>query len=121
MESRRNLMRPCQSTFVSEEHVSSSSTALARARWELIEICVRGAQLLGAPRSVGEIFGFLFTQKVPVSFEQVVETLGISAGSASHGLRYLRRLGAVKVVLRARDRRDFFQIETSLKKILAGF
>lgn len=110
-----------QSTLQAEAKDSPSSGALSRTRWELVEICVRAAQMLNAPRSVGEIFGFLFTQKTPVSFEQVVETLGISAGSASHGLRYLRRLGAVNVVMRARERRDFFQVETSLKKIVSGF
>jgi DNA-binding transcriptional regulator GbsR (MarR family) len=99
----------------------STDPGLSKAQWEVIEICVRASQVLGAPRSVGEIFGFLFTKNRAVSFEQVVTTLGISAGSASQGLRHLRRLGVVKVVLRARDRRDYFQIENSLKRILTGF
>ncbi len=107
-------------TLNSGSNSRSSSATLSKAQWELIEICVRASQLLGAPRSVGEIFGYLFARKSAVSFEQVVEALGISAGSASHGLRYLRRLGAVNVVLRARERRDFFQAETSLEKIITG-
>ena len=94
---------------------------LPSAQWELIELCVRVTQMLGIPRSEGEIFGFVFSSPTPVAFDEVVQALGISNGSASHGLRHLRRLGAIKVTYFARDRRDFFQAETSLQKLVNGF
>jgi DNA-binding transcriptional regulator GbsR (MarR family) len=99
---------------------SARTVELKEAQWELIEICVRATQALGLPRSVGEIFGFLFTSETAVSFDQVVTGVGISAGSVSHGLRYLRRLGAVKLVLHARDRRDFYTVETALRNLITG-
>ena len=94
--------------------------ALPGAQWELIELCVRVTQVLGIPRFVGEIFGFIFSTTAPVTFDEVVQALGISNGSASHGLRYLRRLGAIKVSFYARDRRDYLQVETSLHKLVSG-
>jgi len=90
-------------------------------QWGLIELCVSVGQRLGIPRSVGEIFGFIFTSNSPVTFDQIVEGLGVSNGSASHGLRYLRRIGAIEVSYQARDRRDFFQAQTELRNVVSGF
>jgi DNA-binding transcriptional regulator GbsR (MarR family) len=101
--------------------VRSAAFPLSEARWELIELCVRVTQLLGIPRSVGEIFGFIFTSDAPVTFEDVAQGLGVSNGSVSHGLRYLRRMGAIQAKYHARDRRDFYEAEKSLLKMVNGF
>lgn len=101
-----------------DEHSKSASTEL---QWELIQLCVKVTQVLGMPRSVGEIFGFILISPVPVTFDEIVEGVGVSSGSASHGLRCLRRLGALQVSYHARDRRDFYQPETSLRKMVSGF
>jgi DNA-binding transcriptional regulator GbsR (MarR family) len=95
--------------------------ALSETQWELIEVCVRASQMVGMPRSVGEILGFLFCATGPVTFDDIVHGLGISNGSASHGLRFLRRLGAINVSFYARDRRDFFRVEKSLRRIVQGY
>ncbi len=94
---------------------------LSTAQWEVIEVCARLTQVVGMARSVGEILGFVLSAPNPVTFEDVVAGLGISNGSASHGLRYLRRLGALKVSFYARDRRDFYEMETSLRKLVNGY
>jgi HTH-type transcriptional regulator, glycine betaine synthesis regulator len=90
-------------------------------QWELIQVCVSVGQWLGIPRSVGEIFGFIFASNAPVTFDEIVEGLGMSNGSASHGLRYLRRMGAIEVSYHARDRRDFFQPQMELRSVVSGF
>ena len=79
------------------------------------------SKVIGMPRSVGEIFGFIFSSAEPKTFDAVVQELGISAGSASHGLRYLRRIGVIRSVYLARDRRDHFTAETSFHVLLKGF
>ena len=99
----------------------SRSQNLPSAQWELIEVCLRVTEVLGFPRTVGEIFGFIFSNHAPVTFDEVVQALGISNGSASHGIRYLRRIGAISTSYYARDRRDYFQAETSLQKVLKGY
>ena len=54
-------------------------------------------QIFGVPKSVGQIYGLLYASPVPLSFSDIVERLGISKGSASQGLQFLRSLGAIKV------------------------
>ncbi len=104
-----------------ENLVRSKRAGMCDEQWEMIEFCVRLARLFGIPKSVGEIFGFVFCASAPVAFENVVAGLGISGGSASHGLRLLRQLGALKLTYVARDRRDFYVAETSARRLFAGF
>jgi DNA-binding transcriptional regulator GbsR (MarR family) len=94
---------------------------IPEAQWDLIQLCVHSVRMLGVPRSVGEIFGFVFSSPRPVNFDEIVSSLGISNGSASHGLRYLRRVGAVCVTYLARDRRDHYIAETSLGRFFSGY
>ena len=91
--------------------------------WEqaTIEIFVRGANLIGLPRSIGEIYGLLFCAEKPLSFEELLGRLGISKGSVSQGLKLLRQLGAVKVQYVAGSRRDHYVPELSMKRLVQGF
>ncbi len=88
---------------------------------EVIVIFVELAQTLGLPKSLGEIYGLLYAVPRPLSFQSFVELLGLSKGSVSQGLRILRTVGAVKPVVVAGDRREFFEPETELRKLVAGF
>jgi DNA-binding transcriptional regulator GbsR (MarR family) len=54
-------------------------------------------------------------------FENFVERLGISKGSASQGLKFLRGLNAVRVVSVPDDRREFYEAEISPTRLVAGF
>jgi DNA-binding transcriptional regulator GbsR (MarR family) len=94
---------------------------IPKGQWELIQLCVHVTRLLAIPRSVREIFGFVFSSPSPVTFDDIVASLGISSGSASHGLRYLRRIGALSVTYVARDRRDYYVAETSLGRLFSGY
>ncbi|HQW30556.1 MAG TPA: hypothetical protein PK529_15295, partial [Verrucomicrobiales bacterium] len=65
---------------------------------EFVRFFVQIATTLNLPRSVGEIFGFLFAADEPKPFDEVVARLGISKGSASHGLKFLTKIGAISLV-----------------------
>ncbi len=108
---------------ISERAIAEGEAAseLSRTQWMVVDICVRSARILGVPRSIGEIFGFAFCSLKPISFDDVVRVLRLSNGTASHGLRYLRRLGAVRVCYLAQDRRDYYVAETSLRKLMSVF
>lgn len=93
----------------------------AELRIAVIDVFVHLSQALGLPKSVGEIYGFLFVSEEPASFEDVVNALGISSGSASTGLRLLRSIGAVTTTYVVGDRRDYFVAEIRLRKLVAGF
>lgn len=88
---------------------------------ECIEVFVRASQILAVPRSIGEIYGLLFASSAPISMDGIVRQLGISKGSASQGLRWLKDAGAVRTTYIPGDRRDHFVAETELRKLAAGF
>ena len=90
-------------------------------RQAIIDFFVRAADLLGMPRSYGEIYGALYSAEQPLQLNDVVQLLDISKGSASQGLRALKQFGAVKTVFVAGDRRDHFEAELQLKKMASGF
>jgi len=87
----------------------------------VLDFFVAAGRLLGQPKSVSEIYGTLYFSERPLCMAENIERLQLSKGSASQGLRLLRDMGAVRVVQLAEDRRDFYQAETSLKKIVSGY
>ena len=87
----------------------------------MIELFVGGAQLIGLPKSVGQIYGYLYSAVKPTTMDQLISELGISKGSASQGLKFLRQLGAIKTQLVIGDRRDHFVAEVKSKKLMGGF
>ena len=104
---------------------TSSLDTLERPLSELevgvIDLFVNGVRVLGLPKSIGEIYGLLYLSEQPLSFGDILSRLQISKGSTSQGLKFLRSLGAVKVVYTAGSRRDHFVAETELKKLVGGF
>ena len=87
---------------------------------ECVEFFAELVEIFGVPWSVGQIYGVLFASPQPLSFSDIVERLEISKGSASQGLQLLRSLGAVKVAPGAEPRREYFEPELGLRKLLGG-
>jgi HTH-type transcriptional regulator, glycine betaine synthesis regulator len=104
---------------VSEE--PSSVAALQQVELEVRDLFVRAAQLVGVPKSVGEIYGLLYLSREPLSMDQISDRLKISVGSASQGLRQLRGFRAVKTVYVPGERKDFYVAEIEFRKLVAGF
>lgn len=77
-------------------------------------------QVFGVPRSVGQIYGLLFASPQPLSFTDIAERLDISRGSASQGLQALRALGAVRSAGSEGERRERFEPELGLRKLVSG-
>ncbi len=94
--------------------------ALTPVRQEIIGLCADTLQQLGLPRSVGQIYGAIYGSARPMAFADVVAALGISNGSVSQGLRFLRELGAIRPVEDPEGRREVFVAETELRKLLGG-
>ena len=108
--------------FCTKMPVTQSDTPILSA-WEtsMIDVFVRAAGLIGLPRSIGEIYGLLFCTPQALSFDELVERLQISKGSVSQGLKVLRQLGAVKLHYVPGSRRDHYQPELSMKRLVRGF
>jgi DNA-binding transcriptional regulator GbsR (MarR family) len=105
----------------SKDSEAAKSQSLNEFEQGVIDIFVRLADMLSVPRSIAEIYGLLFASARPLSFQDIVDRLGISKGSASQGLRVLRATGAAKLVYVPADRRDYFVPETELRALLSGF
>lgn len=88
---------------------------------ESIDLFVRIAQFIGFPKSVGEIYGLLFTASIPLSLDDICEKLNMSKGSASQGLKALRGLHAIRTTYVPGDRRDRFELEGNIRTLMQGF
>lgn len=106
-------MKPLNDQDTSPETLSASES-------EFIHFFVRLAAALNLPRSVGELFGLLFSAKDPQPFDEIVARLGISKGSASQGLKFLTKVGAANVVYVPRDRRTFYEAESSMRRLFGS-
>ena len=88
---------------------------------EVIGLFVQISRMLGQPRSYGEIYGLIFISARPLAMDEIMERLGISKGSASQGLRFLRKAGAVNFVYIPGDRRIHYEAVAELRHLVLGF
>jgi DNA-binding transcriptional regulator GbsR (MarR family) len=64
--------------------------SLASHEIELAEFFVQMAGILGVPRSVAQIYALLYAANSALDFDQIQAKLGMSKGSVSQGLKFLR-------------------------------
>lgn len=95
-----------------------SIPTLSKARLEFIEAGGRLCQLLGLPRSTGQIYGLLHLSPKPLSLDEISALLSISKASASTGTRQLMSWQAVRQVWVQGDRRDYFESVEDLRQML---
>ena len=81
-----------------------SRRGLSQVEVALVEFFVSLADMAGMPKSVGEIYGLLFASEESLAMDEIIARLGLSKGSASQGLRFLRDCQAVRTVYRVGDR-----------------
>ncbi len=99
---------------------TSPTPPLSAFQVESVALFIHVFGALSLPRSIGEIYGLLFSTPEPLSLDDVQLRLQLSRGSASEGLRWLRSLGAVNQVYLAGIRKEHFTAETSLRKLASG-
>jgi DNA-binding transcriptional regulator GbsR (MarR family) len=87
---------------------------------ECVALFASFLRVFGVPNSVGAIYGLLFASPEPLCFADIVERLGVSKGSVSQGLAFLRQSGAVIVVELPGDRREYFEPELGLRRLASG-
>jgi len=102
------------------DEIMHNASELTDLEIELVDLCVRLAQFLGLPKSLGEIYGAVFISPQPVTMEEIIERHHISKGSVSQGLRALKVIGAVRTQFVPNDRRDHYVAETGLGHLVAG-
>lgn len=99
-----------------------TNNGLSKTRRDMIEAGGRLCQLLGLPRSTGQIFGLLYLSPRPLSLADLGRLLGISKASASTGTRQLRVWGVIRQVWVPGERRDYFEAAADFGQLVrAGY
>lgn len=86
----------------------------------LVSLGISAATAFSLPKSVGALFGLAFASPEPLALDDFVERLEMSKGSASQGIKFLTRMGALKTVYSPTDRRTLYEPELSLRRLLIG-
>jgi len=98
---------------------SEGQLSCTRTRMEFVQMCSSAAQGFGFPRSIGEIYGFLYLSADPVSAQDLVDELALSKASVSTGTRQLLTLGFIRKVWKRDERRDYFEAEIEIWVLLS--
>jgi len=109
------------SSASSRKELKTSTKVLNPFQREAVELFVGAFAVLSLPRSLGEIYGLLYSSEEPLAFDDLVGRLELSKGSVSEGLRLLRSLGAVTLISVPDSRKDYFTAETSLRRLAGGY
>ncbi|KAF0180654.1 MAG: transcriptional regulator protein-like protein [Limisphaerales bacterium] len=96
-------------------------TGLTPLEAEAVDLFVGLAQVVGLPKSIGQIYGLLYISATPLSLDDIADRLDISKGSASQGLKFLRTTGAVRLCDEHGSRCDHYEAETGLRALATGF
>src|SRR5689334_2647745 len=91
---------------------------LSKVKLEMVDACGRAAQILGLPRSIGQIYGLLYVSLEPLCLDDIAALLAISKGSASQGTRQLEGWRAIRQVWVQGDRKDHFEVDPDLGNLL---
>ena len=110
-----------QKTVTKERNPTAPSLSLSDLEAEVIGLFVQISRIMGQPRSYAEIYAVLFLSPDPLTMEELIERLGISRGSASQGLGFLRKAGAIRMVLIPGRRPAHYEAVAELRQLVAGF
>lgn len=103
------------------ESTESEGAKLTPFQRELIAVFVEMMQTMGLPKSYGEIYGLLYATPTPLGFAEIHDRLELSKGSVSGGLKALREIGAIRVTRSAEDRRERYEPELELRKLILAY
>ena len=99
---------------------SSNPSTLTQTRLDMVEACGRLCQILGLPRTTGQIYGLLYLAMEPLSLMEIATLLSISKAGACNGARQLASWGAIKSVWVQGDRRDYYIAVGDLSDLIRG-
>ena len=91
---------------------------LAKSRDNFIEGIGHLASNVGLSRVMGQLYAMLFLSNKPLCLDDMAERLKISKGNASVNIRELEKLGVVRKVWVKGSRKDFYEAELDLEKLI---
>ncbi|MES1178914.1 MAG: ArsR family transcriptional regulator [Myxococcales bacterium] len=96
----------------------SSSEPVTQAELEVADTIGRLMEFWGFKRPMGRMWTLLYLSPAPLGAAELGEQLKMSAGAVSMTLNELLKWGAVKKSWRPGERRDFYEAETSIGKLV---
>ncbi len=105
-------------TFATAREPRPPGHALARAELRVADAVGELMGLWGFRRQLGRIWAVLFLSERPLAAPDLCGRLGISTGLLSMSLRELRRWGVVRGVAVAGDRKEHYQAETDVWRMV---
>jgi DNA-binding transcriptional regulator GbsR (MarR family) len=100
-------------TLPSQPHAPLSSAEL-----EVADTVGRLMEFWGFKRPMGRVWTLLYLAPEPLGAAEIGEQLHMSAGAVSMALSELGKWGAVRKTWRPGERRDFYEAETSIGKLV---
>jgi len=105
-----------------EDGVEQSEDEAAAAREEVIEAMARTAEVWGAKRSYGRLFGVLYFADEPLSLDDLTDESGYAKSTVSTAMSTLERFHLVRRrSLPDEGKKAFFEAETDLWYVLQQF
>jgi DNA-binding transcriptional regulator GbsR (MarR family) len=105
-------------TLATARDTRAPSHALARAERGVADAVGALMELWGFRRQLGRIWAVLFLSERPLAAPDLCERLGISTGLLSMSLQELRRWGVVRGVAVPGDRKEHYQAETNVWRMV---
>ncbi len=91
----------------------------AEIELRVAEVIGRIIEFWGFKAIMGRLWTFLYLSPEPLSQAELAERLSVSSGSISMALADLQKWGVVKKSWRPGERRDFYEAETSIWKMVS--
>ncbi len=98
--------------------MSGSAEPVTQAELEVADTIGRLMEFWGFKRPMGRIWTLLYLSPAALGAAELGEQLKMSAGAVSMTLNELLKWGAVKKSWRPGERRDFYEAETSIGKLV---
>ncbi len=105
-------------TLATARDARAPSHALSRAELRVADAVGALMELWGFRRQLGRIWTVLFLSDRPLNAPDLCERLGISTGLLSMSLQELRRWGVVRGVAVPGDRKEHYQAETDVWRMV---
>ena len=78
-------------------------------------------QAMGLPKSVGQVFGYLYMSTSPQTLDDIGASLQISKASASNSVRQISSWGAARTVWVPGARKEYYGVIGDLNNLVSGF
>ncbi len=85
---------------------------------KFLESIGRISDAFGLNGFVAKLFGILYLNAKPLSLNELAEALGVTKGNVSINIRELEKWGAVKKVWIRGSRKDYYEAEIDIKKVI---